>query len=94
MGLQGLTVTLTTTLATAAIAGTTDYHGSIRVILKNRGSSSIYLSNSTASTGSYLMTTADAALTVDLMIGESLYAMSTGAAAVIDVLRMNGTTGN
>lgn len=94
MAVQGLTVTLTTTLAAAAIAGTTDYHGSLRVIVKNRGAGAVYLGNATVSSGGYQLTTADQPLSLPLLEGEPLYAMSTGGAAVIDVLRMNGTTGN
>lgn len=92
MGVQGLTVTLTTDQAAAAIAGTSSYHGSIRVVVRNRGAGAIYLGSSSASTGSFQMSSGDQPLTFTLGEGEALYAMSTGGAAVLDVLRMNGTT--
>jgi hypothetical protein len=94
MGMQGLTVTLTTTLAASALAGTTDYHGALRVTVRNRGAGSIYLGGLTVTSGGFPMSSADTPLTFQVAEGEALYAMSTGGAAVIDVLRMNGTTGN
>jgi hypothetical protein len=91
MSVQGGTVTLTTDLVPGAVAGT-GVHGVIRVYVRNRGAGSIYLGSSGVTSGGAQLTTGDPYLPVIVYPGESLYAMSTGGAAVLDVLRMNDTT--
>jgi LysM repeat protein len=89
MAFQGLVATLTT--GAVALAGTGDLHGNIRVIVRNRGTGTAYLGGSDVTTNGFPLTTADPHVDVMVMVGETLYGTSTGA-AVAQVLRMNETT--
>ena len=89
MALQGTTVTLTT--SAVALAGDGAAHGNIRVIVRNRGTGTAYLGGSDVTTAGFPLTTADPHVDVTVMMGETLYGTSTGA-AVAQVLRMNETT--
>jgi hypothetical protein len=89
MALQGLTVTLTT--AAVALAGSGEGHGNIRVIVRNRGTGTAYLGGSDVTTAGFPLTTADDSVHLQLLVGETLYGTSTGA-AIAQVLRANETT--
>ena len=67
-------------------------HGVIRVTVRNLGSGVAYLGGSPVSTGSgFQITTADAPISLTMVVGEQLFAYSTGT-PTISVLRMNDTT--
>ena len=89
MAVQGLIVTLTT--SAVALAGDGSGHGNIRVIVRNRGAGTAYLGGSDVTTAGFPLTTADPHVDVTVMMGETLYGTSTGA-AVAQVLRFNETT--
>jgi hypothetical protein len=90
MAFQGLTVTLTT--SAVALAGTGEGHGILRVVIRNRGVGTAYLGGANVTTAAgFPLSTADPHLDLTLMVGETLYGTSTGA-AVAHVLRMNETT--
>lgn len=88
MAFQGLVVATTT--GATAVAGS-GLHGVIRVQLKSRGTGTVYLGGSDVTTAGYPMTTAENPEMFTLMVGETLYATSTGA-GTLNVLRMNETT--
>jgi hypothetical protein len=89
MAFQGLTVTLTTGAVT--LAGDGSGHGNIRVIVRNRGTGTAYLGGSDVTTAGFPLTTADPHVDLTLLVGETLYGTSTGA-AIAQVLRFNETT--
>lgn len=96
MPVQGVTVALTTDLAANVLAGSVGsqaYHGILRVIVRNSGNAgTVYLGSSGVTSSGYRLTSDAAPLPLTLYQTETLYAMSTGGAAVIDCLRMNETT--
>lgn len=89
MAVQGLIATLTTTAVSLAGSGTD--HGTIRVIVRNRGTGTAYLGGSTVTTDGFPLTTADPQVELQLQPWDELYGTSTGA-AVAQVLRWNETT--
>lgn len=89
MAFQGLTVTLTTTAV--VLAGSGEAHGNIQVIVRNRGTGTAYLGGADVTTNGFPLTTADPHVDLTLLVGESLYGTSTGA-AIAQVLRMGETT--
>lgn len=88
MPFQGLLVTLTT--SAVALAGNS-LHGTVRVIVRNRGTGTAYLGGSDVTTAGFPLTSADNHVDLCLLTGETLYGTSTGA-AVAQVLRMGETT--
>ena len=92
MAVQGLTITLTTTPTATLVAGD-GIHGVLRVTVRNSGNAgTVYLGGASVTTAGYRLTSADTPLSVQLFTGESLYCLSSGGAAVLDVLRHNDTT--
>ena len=89
MAVQGTIVTLTT--SAVVLAGDGSLHGNIRVIVRNRGTGTAYLGGSDVTTNGFPLTTADPHVDVTVMMGETLYGTSTGA-AVAQVMRFNETT--
>ena len=88
MSVQGSIVALTT--APTLIAGD-GIHGTIRVVIRNRGAGNVYLGGATVTTAGYQLSTGDTPQTLTIYVGEALYGTSTGTISV-DVLRMNDTT--
>jgi hypothetical protein len=88
MAVQGLTVTLTT--SAVALAGN-GLHGTLRVVVRNRGTGTAYLGGSDVTTAGFPLTTADNHIDIELPVGEALYGTSTGA-AIAQVLRFGETT--
>jgi hypothetical protein len=89
MPVQGLTITVTNIATLLAGSGT---HGLIRSVVRNRGIASIYVGSSSASTGSYQLTTDAPPLETVLNPWDSLYGISSGGNVVVDVLRTGETT--
>lgn len=96
MAVQGLTVTLTTdpTLiagSNSASTPTFGMHGTLRVLIRNRGAATVYLGGASVTTAGYPLTTADVPDALVLQPWDTLYGTSTGSIAV-NVLRFNETT--
>ena len=91
MAIQGVQVTLTTDLAAVALAGD-GAHGILRVVIRNRGTGTAYLGSSGVTSSGYTLSSGDSPLSLHLYQTEKLFAMSTGGAAVLDILRSNETT--
>lgn len=92
MPVQGIQIVLSTGLAASALAGDGS-HGVLRVMLRNSGNAgTVYLGSSGVTTSGYRLTTADNPLPLTLYPTETIYGITTGGAASVDVLRMNETT--
>lgn len=88
MAVQGLTVTLTT--SAVALAGN-GLHGTLRVVIRNRGTGTAYLGGSDVTTAGFPLTTVDNHVDLVIPTGDTLYGTSTGA-AVAQILRFGETT--
>lgn len=95
MPFQGLNVTLSTSPTAVAGELSTDLsavrHGNLRVLLLNRGAATVYLGGSAVTTSGFPLTTSENAITVQVLLGETLYGTSTGSIS-LGVLRMGETT--
>ncbi len=95
MAAQGLI--LTGTSSPAVVAGSIGtsgaaIHGYIRVRLKAI-TGTAYFGDSGVTTAGFPLTTADAAMESNLLVGETLwFATSSGASVTLAVLRLNETT--
>lgn len=85
---QGVLITLTTGAVVVAGSGV---HGVMNIVVRNRGTGTGYLGGSDVTTAGFPMTTAEDWLPLTVMVGETLYGTSTGA-AVLQTLRLNSTT--
>ena len=90
MAIQGLVIACSSTPTSVAGSAT---HGVLRVILKNLGTGNAYLGDSGVTTAGYPLSTADAPLSLTMVVGEQLFvASSSGATPSVSVLRLNDTT--
>ena len=94
MAAQGLVLVCSSSPQTVAgsFSGLTQ-HGYIRVRLKNLGLGTAYLGDSGVTTAGYPLSSGDAPLEVNLIVGETLWvASSSGVTPSLSILRTNETT--
>lgn len=87
MPVQGLTIALTTDPTIMAGSGG---HGVLRVIVRNTASASVYLGDSTVTTGGFPLSTGEE-VSMTLLPYDALYGTSTGTVTVA-MIRSNETT--